>query len=142
MRSDKRHGNVTTIKRYSEASYKDTSTFLFGFLFLHGFLFLGIGYILFQTFPLLILLHQALGILIYVIFWRAKFPNLFRDVLIGASLSVISAILIGDLLLDNFFVLYAKVPTGILASAYSATVIFYIYFYIALIRRMLRGKMV
>lgn len=108
---------------------------IFSFLLLHGFLFLGVEYILFQSFPVFTLVHAVIGIGIYLIFWRSSFPQLFRSVLIGAIVSVLIGIFLGDIILDNFFFLYKETPSGLIARIYSAVVVFYIYFYIALVKR-------
>ena len=110
-------------------------SFTLAFLLLHGLLFLGVEYIIFQDFPIFTLIHAILGIGIYLIFWRASFPRLFRDVLIAAAISTISGILFGDIILDNYFFAYQKTPIGFIAQAYSGLVVFYIYFYLALIKK-------
>ena len=107
---------------------------IFPFLVLHSFLFLGIGYILFAVFPLFALVHAALGIFIYLMFWRASFPHVFRDVMIGSAISVVTGIVLGDFLLDKFFFLYDEAPRGIIPNIYAATVVFYMYFYMRMLR--------
>ncbi len=121
-------------------SDKTSPKFIFSFLLLHGLLFLGIEYILFTSFPIFTLLHAFIGIVIYLIFWRAFFPNLFKDVLLGACISVLMSILFGDILLDNFFFLYQEFPEGFIPKVYSSLVVFYLYFYVALIRRVIFYK--
>lgn len=116
---------------------KPSPKILIPFLTLHGLLFLGIEYILFPTFPLFMLVHALLGIAIYLIFWRAGFPHLFRDVFIGAVISVVIGFLFGDFLLDKFFFLHEEAPQGFVPKMYSAVVVFYVYFYLILIRKFL-----
>lgn len=117
------------------SSDKPSPKILWPFLAVHGFLFLGIDYILFPTFQIFILIHALIGIFIYLVFWRAFFPNFFKDVLIGAGISVIMGMLFGDILIDKFFFLYQEAPKGFVPKIYSSLVIFYLYFYIALIKR-------
>lgn len=116
-------------------SDKASPKFIFSFLLLHGLLFLGIEYILFQSFQIFTLVHAIIGIGIYLVFWRASFPQLFKDVLIGAIVSVTASVFFGDIILDNFFFLYKETPHGLVPQMYSALVVFYIYFYISLIKR-------
>ncbi|OGZ08149.1 MAG: hypothetical protein A3C13_00125 [Candidatus Lloydbacteria bacterium RIFCSPHIGHO2_02_FULL_50_11] len=98
-------------------------------------MFLGVEYILFQYFPIFTLIHAVMGIVIYLIFWRGWFPKLFRDVFIGALIAIISGMMFGDAILDNFFVLYDEAPRGLVSSIYSSLVVFYIYFYVTLVKR-------
>ncbi len=116
---------------------KPPSKIFWPFLTLHGLLFLGIGYILFTSFELFALVHAFIGILIYLIFWSSYFPHLFRDVVIGAGISVLTGLIFGDILLDKFFWLYEKTPRGLIPRAYSSLVVFYLYFYIALVKRVI-----
>jgi len=116
-------------------SEKASPKFIFVFLLLHGLLFIGVGYILFQSFPVFALVHAVIGIGIYLMFWWASFPRLFRDILIGAIVSILAGIFFGDIILDNFFFLYKEAPRGLIPQIYSTVVVFYIYFYIALVKR-------
>lgn len=115
-------------------SDKGSPKFIFSFLLLHGLLFLGVEYIIFQSFPVFTLVHTIMGIGIYLIFWRASFPHLFRSVLVGTIVSVFIGVFFGDIILDNFF-LYKEAPHGLISQMYSVVVVFYIYFYIALVKR-------
>lgn len=122
-------------------SDKASPKFIFSFLLLHGLLFLGFEYIIFQSFPVFTLIHAIMGIGIYLIFWRASFPQLFQTVLIGAIISILLSIFFGDTILDNFFFLYKETPRGLVPQMYSAVVVFYIYFYTTLVKRaVLRGN--
>lgn len=123
------------------SSDKPSSKILFPFLAAHGFLFLGIGYIIFTTFPLFALVDAFLGIFVYLVFWRASFPRLFRDVLVGAALSVVLGIIFGDVLIDKFFFLYQQKPQGLIPKIYSATVVFYIYFYIRILQSKFKNNL-
>lgn len=113
---------------------------LIPFLTLHGFLFLGISYILFTSFQVFALIHALIGIIIYLIFWRSSFPNLFRDLLIGSAVSVLTGVLFGDFLLDKFFFFYKETPRGIISKMYSSLIIFYVYFYTAFIKYYYRAR--
>ncbi|OGZ16344.1 MAG: hypothetical protein A3H76_03110 [Candidatus Lloydbacteria bacterium RIFCSPLOWO2_02_FULL_54_12] len=98
-------------------------------------MFLGVEYILFQSFRIFTLVHAVIGIGIYLVFWRASFPQLFRDVLVGAVISVLVGVFFGDVILDNFFFLYKETPHGLVPQMYSVLVVFYVYFYAALVQR-------
>ena len=125
----KSHNHILT------PSDKGSPKFIFSFLLLHGLLFLGVEYIIFQSFPVFTLVHAVMGIGIYLIFWRASFPHLFRSVLVGTIVSVFIGVFFGDIILDNFFFLYKEAPHGLISQMYSVVVVFYIYFYIALVKR-------
>lgn len=84
--------------------------------------------------------HALMGIIIYLVFWRSYFPNLFRDALIGAGVSVLMGLLFGDFLIDKFFWLYEETPKGLFPKIYSSLVVFYLYFYVALIKRVIFYK--
>ena len=121
---------------YTFTSYDKVSPrFIFSFLLLHGLLFLGIEYIIFQSFPVFTLVHAFIGIGIYLVFWRSYFPQLFRSILVGTIVSVFFGIFFGDVILDNFFFAYQEVPSGLIPQLYSTVVVFYIYFYIALLKK-------
>ena len=128
------------MEHYLSPSQKQSPKFVLVFLLLHGALFLGIEYILFQSFPIFMLIHAVLGIAIYLLFWRASFPRVFRDIFIGAAISLFFGVLFGDILLEKFFFLYEEIPGGPISKLYSAVVVFYIYFYCALLKRTIYNK--
>ena len=112
--------------------------FLLGFLFVHGFLFLGVGYILSTFVPAFTIIHSGFGIFVYLIFLRQGFPKIYKTALIGAVVSVILGVIFGDFLISNFYP--DSFETNVFHRIYSVIIVFYIYLYFDIARMMLFGR--
>src|SRR3989338_325794 len=113
-----------------QVSREEFARFLVPFLFLHGFLFLGGGYLFSRQDPGFALMHSGIGILVYMVFFVATFPDKIGDAVKGALASIALGLVFGDYLLDHF---YAGMPAAELTwlhRAYAVMVVFYLYTYL------------
>jgi len=112
--------------------------FLIPFLFIHGAIFLGVGYFFSATVPEFMIVHSGLGIFVYLVFLSAAFPQTMKDAIISGALSIATGLIFGDFLLDNFYPTLSKSSITIFHRIYSIIVVFYIYIYLSLIQRSIR----
>ncbi|MFH1509229.1 MAG: hypothetical protein ABIE68_03630 [bacterium] len=121
------------IKPNQNSKYIDTKKitspgFLLGFMFFHGILFLGVGYLFSWRIPNITIFHSGFGILIYLLFLKQHFPKIFRNAIYGAIISILIGLIFGDWLLDNFY--FGMENVTFLHRIYSVIIVFYIYVYI------------
>ncbi len=116
------------------ATYGTARKFTLPFMLFHGIFLLGPAYFGSLSDPLFSLGFSAIGVVVYLVFLSAAYPELFRQAFFGAGISIATGAIFGDLLLDNF---YPGIPAEQLSfahRAYSMLMIFYAYVFIAVAR--------
>lgn len=113
---------------------------LIPFLFIHGLIFLGVGYFFSARTPEFMIIHSGLGIFVYLVFLSAAFPQTIKDAIISAVLSIATGLIFGDFLIDNFYPTLSKSSITIFHRIYSIIVVFYIYIYLTLIKNWFFSK--
>lgn len=113
--------------------------YLIAFLFCHGLIFIGVGYIVSFHDPWFSIMHSGGGIFTYLIFLLVVFQKHFIKAFIGAACSMAMGWYFGDFFVDHFYLGTVKDSLG--HRIYASMILFYLYLFFDLVLLVLRvGK--